>query len=167
MEKVKKFLIDILESVGIVLLVVFILNKFVIVSVEVMGSSMAPGLETGDRGISLLVTRNNIERFDICVIESEKSSSLLVKRVIGLPGETVEYRDNKLYINGEYVEEDFLTDTVTADFSVVLGEDEYYCLGDNRRVSRDSRYYGPFTMEDIKSTNLFIYYPLNHFGIKK
>lgn len=166
MKKLVKFLVDILETVVIALIIVFLLFRFVIVSVEVMGSSMEPQLTTGDRGISFIVSRNSIERFDICVIDSDKSSSLLVKRLIGLPNETVEYIDNRLYINGEYVEEDFLEDTVTADFRIELGDDEYYFLGDNCRVSRDSRYYGSFSHDEIRSAGLFIYYPLNHFGIK-
>ncbi|MBR2577674.1 MAG: signal peptidase I [Erysipelotrichaceae bacterium] len=166
MKKFLKLLLDILECVAIALVIVFILLRFVLVSVEVMGSSMEPGLVTGDRGVSFILSRNNIERFEICVIESDKTTSLLVKRVIGLPNETVEYIDNKLYINGEYVEEDFLKDTETNDFRVELGEDEYFCMGDNRKVSRDSRYYGSFSKEEIKSCGLFIYYPVNHFGIK-
>ena len=160
--------IGFLKELVICMLIVFLLGKFVIQPIEVKGSSMEPTLYTDDRGVSFIITRNSgIKRFDICVIDSDRTTSLLVKRVIGLPGETIRYEDGKLYVNGEYVEEYFLEDTKTGDLEVTLGDDEYYCLGDNRRVSRDSRYYGPFSKKEIKATNVFIYYPFSDLGLKK
>ena len=79
----------------------------------------------------------------------------------------IAYINNMLFINGEYVEEDFLSDDVyTNDFEITLGENEYFCLGDNRPVSKDSRYYGTFSKEEIKSTHFFVYYPFNRIGVK-
>ena len=98
----------------------------------------------------------------------------LIKRVIGLPGETVEYRNNQLYINGEPVEEPFLDasytstypGTFTSDFKTEkLGEDEYFCMGDNRPHSSDSRYYGAFHKSDIVSKGVFVIYPFKAFGV--
>lgn len=129
---------------------------------------MYPTLQDGDRGFSFIITRNiAINRFDICVIDSKKADKLIVKRIIGLPNEKVTYKDNKLYINDEYVEETFLGDDVyTEDFEVILGDDEYFCLGDNRSVSRDSRYYGAFNKAEIKSTDFFGYFPFSRIGAK-
>lgn len=166
-DRLKGFLKDLLEAFIIAIVIVILLFQFVLMSVEVSGSSMEPTLCSHERGMSFIITRNiGINRFDICVINSDKSDDFLVKRVIGLPNETIEYKDNKLYINGEYVEEDFLENVSTRDFSYTLGDDEYYCLGDNRGVSRDSRFYGPFTYEEIKATHIFIYYPFPLFGYK-
>lgn len=128
---------------------------------------MYPTLHDGDKGFSFIITRNiSINRFDICVIDPDDVDYLLVKRVIGLPNETIEYKDNKLYVNGEYIKEDFLSNAYTYDFKVTLGEDEYYCLGDNRENSNDSRHYGAFSKDEIKSTKFFAYWPFSDFGMK-
>ncbi len=168
MEKFKDFIKSLLQTIITAVVIVFICFKFVFISTEVNGSSMYPTLQDGDRGFSFVITKTiSINRFDICVIDSQKSGKLLVKRIIGMPNDKVTYKDNKLYINDEYVEETFLSDDVyTEDFEVQLGEDEYFCLGDNREVSRDSRYYGAFQKSEIKSTNFFAYYPFERFGVK-
>ena len=171
MKKEKSFIRDVIEVLVTVIVITFILTKFILMPCMVNGTSMYPTLHDNDRVYSFIITKNlGIKRFDICVISAfntDAEEKLLVKRVIGMPNETVEYKDNKLYINGEYVEEDFLNDTTTNDFTVTLGEDEYYCLGDNRVVSRDSRYYGPFKKDVILATNIFVIYPFANFGVKK
>ena len=65
------------------------------------------------------------------------------------------------------ITEEFLDDVYTADFSITLNDDEYYCLGDNREISKDSRYYGPFSLKDIKSLGFIVIYPFNEFGVKQ
>ena len=141
------------------------------------GHSMYPTLNDGDRGFSSIIGRtlDGIERFDIVVIKTDEK--LLVKRVIGLPGETVQYSNDHLYIDGVEVAEDFLDSAYmnsekqranrslfTNDLTITLGEDEYYCLGDNRIISKDSRYYGPFSNAQISSRGFLRYYPFQSFG---
>ena len=162
-------LLEVLETVVIVFITVFVLTKFILLPCVVVGSSMESTLLDGDMGYSFIITKKiNIKRFDICVIDTEGLSGdkLLVKRVIGLPNDLVEYKNNKLYINGEFVEENFLDDVYTEDLSIKLNDGEYYCLGDNRNISKDSRFYGPFEEERIKSTNYFVLYPFDRFGVK-
>ena len=170
MEKSRSLLSELFWFVIKALIIVLILINFVFMSCVVNGSSMYPTYTEGDYGYSFIITRKlGIRRFDTAVIRADSSDreKFLVKRVIGLPGETIEYRNNQLYVNGEYVEEPFLKDVTTQDLTVTLAEDEFYCLGDNRNVSRDSRYYGPFKGESIVSTHLFVIYPFAAFGYHK
>ena len=167
---IKDFFKELLKTLCMALILVIIMITFIFMPCVVEGTSMNNTLHENDFGYSFIISRRiGINRFDIAVIKSGDSSSskLLVKRVIGLPGETVEYIDNKLYINGEYYEEDFLGDVTTGDLKVTLKDGEYYCLGDNRNVSRDSRFYGPFPADKIVSTHLFVFYPIKDFGFKK
>lgn len=167
MKDIKKFIISALQIIITAFVIVFICFKFFFISAIVDGNSMYPTLHDGDRGFSFVITRNiQINRFDICVIDGNDIEYLLVKRVVGLPNETLEYKDNKLYIDGEYIKEDFLSDTYTEDFKVTLGNDEYFCMGDNREHSNDSRHYGAFSKSEIKSTKFFAYWPFDDFGMR-
>ena len=91
----------------------------------------------------------------------------IVKRVIGLPGETVEYIDNELYIDGMLIEQDFEYLGTTQNLRVTLDKNEYFVLGDNRENSRDSRYYGPFTKDKIVSSHVLVLFPFSDFGFDK
>ena len=96
------------------------------------------------------------------------NNSKLVKRIIGLPGEYVEYKDNQLYINNEKIE--FELDAYTYDFELSelgykqIPEDYYLVLGDNRTNSLDSRRIGLISKEDILGTTTFTIFPFNKFG---
>ena len=160
-----ELLIEIIKIVTISFILVFLITKFLLFPCSVDGSSMYPTLENKDVGYSLVITKLiGVNRFDIVVVD--QGEKLLVKRVIGLPNETIEYKDNVLYIDGTKYEEPYLSDVTTDDFKVELNEDEYYCLGDNRNVSLDSRYYGPFKIKQFKSTHMIVLYPFDNFGYK-
>ena len=164
--KKKNFFVDVIEVIVISVVITFLLFNYVLISVRVNGSSMYPTLKEGDFGYSFVITKNiGINRFDICVVDAENKK--LVKRVVGLPTETISYSNNQLYVNGTEVEEDFLNDVFTDDFSITLKDDEYFCMGDNRGISKDSRYYGAFKKDDIVSTHLLIVYPFKDAGFRK
>ena len=106
--------------------------------------------------------KQGINRFDIVVVQ--ENNKYIIKRVIGLPGESVMYKDNKLYINGKVVEDNY-SKTTTNDFdNVVLGENEYFVMGDNRAVSSDSRIIGPVNIKNIKGKTNLIIFPFNKMG---
>ena len=140
--------------------------------VEVSGSSMNPVLNSGD-----VVLINRIvydlgmpSRYDIAVFEKE-NSSLNMKRIIGLPGETVQIKDNLVYINGKPLDADDAlgqaTIAGTAEFPIDLGEDEYFLLGDNRESSEDSRFSGIGTIkrEQLTGKVWFKFQPIEEFGL--
>lgn len=169
MEKKKSVLKDIVEILIGTAIISFILLNFVLQPCKVNGISMMPNLHDGDFGYSFIITKKlGLKRFDTVVIKTDlnETDRLIVKRVIGLPNETVEFKNNKLYIDGQYYEEAFIdSSVVTKDFSAKLSEDEYYCLGDNRSISRDSRYYGPFKKDDILASHLLVVWPFKNFGV--
>lgn len=163
------FLLETIKTLAASLVIVVILINFVLIPCIVEGSSMYPTLEAGEFGYSFIISKNlGLKRFDVVVIKVEDSGKekLLVKRLIGLPGEKIEYKDNQLYIDGVATQETFLHDVYTSDYEIKLKDDEYFCLGDNRGISRDSRYYGPFSNRDIRSSHLFVIYPFTSFGLK-
>ena len=148
----KKVLKDVL-STGLYLLVVLLITYLIILYVgqrtEVSGSSMEPTLSDGD---NLIVDKisyrfKDPERFDIIVFPFQyQKDTYYIKRIIGLPGETVQIdEDGNIYINGEILEESYGREVIDADKlgiaaePITLGEDEYFVLGDNRNHSSDSR----------------------------
>ena len=164
----KKFIKDLIPYIVITIIVVLI-RTFLVTPVIVSGDSMVPTL---DNKQLLLLNKINyqlsdIKRFDIVVIkykDSSGKSELIIKRVIGLPGETISYDKGKLYINGKYIKEKF-SHAETIDFGpVTLDDDEYFVMGDNRTVSLDSRYIGPIKIKDIRGRTIISIYPFNKFG---
>ena len=132
------------------------------------GNSMHSTLKNGDKGITdgLFFRIFGIDRFDIVILKEEKFDDKLVKRVVGLPGETLKYEKGVLYINGEVVEEPFITEEVAKQtvtrygndtFEYKLDNDEYFVLGDNRGNSTDSRYFGPIKKNQIKGVGMMLF----------
>ncbi|MBQ8891759.1 MAG: signal peptidase I [Bacilli bacterium] len=163
MEKVK----EIVEFI-VIIIVVFLVKQFIVTPIRVNQSSMNNTLY--DKDIMILdkisYRFTDIKRFDIVVID--KDSEYLIKRVIGLPGETVVYEDNKLYINNILVSENFLH-KYTSDYTLEekIPDGYYFVLGDNRPDSVDSRLIGLIKKEEIIGKTKLVIFPFNHFGIKK
>lgn len=149
----------------IIVLIVFSVKKYIATPVLVDGTSMAPTLE--DKQFLILGRSiNNIERFDVIVFDYNDSK--LIKRVIGMPGETVEYKDGTLYINDREYDDSFAS--ITMDFDIKslgidrIPEDSYFVLGDNRNNSIDSRTIGLINIDKINGEAIYSLYPFNTFG---
>jgi len=166
-EKNKKNLFKELLPYIIIVLVVILLRTFIVTPIQVDGASMYPTLE--DKEILILKKYDkSFDRFEVVVFDY--NGSRLIKRVIGLPGERVEYKDNKLYIDGKEVKEDFDRNSKTEDFVLddigadIIPKGYYFVMGDNRDNSTDSRIIGLVSEKDIKgSTNLSVF-PFNKIG---
>lgn len=148
------------------LLLIILFKKFYYSPVYVSGESMMNTLHDGDIMILDIVgyRHHDLERFDIAVIHNGKE--LIIKRVIGLPGEVVEYQDNQLFINGKEVKDVYGVGQ-TEDFKIEVPKNKYFVLGDNRENSMDSRYFGPFTEKEIMGKTNMVLFPFNRFGKKK
>ncbi len=159
-----KFLKELLPYLIIIVVVVFI-RTFIATPVRVDGSSMVPTLKNNDILILNKLARN-YKRFDIVVVRAHNAK--LVKRIIGLPGESIEYKDNKLYINGKVIKD--VTPEETDDFSLEelygmkkIPDGYYFVMGDNRDGSSDSRDYriGLIKKENILGKTILRLWPLN------
>lgn len=156
-----KFLKSILPYIIIVVVVVLI-RTFIITPVRVEGSSMKETLSNGD--VLLLYKLGKYNRYDVVVLNELADDEIIIKRIIGMPNETVEIKDNKIYVNDEVIEDKYAYGE-TSDFDKIkLGADEYFLLGDNRLISKDSRYFGAVNKKDIMGKTIFRIYPFNKIG---
>lgn len=172
---------NLILSVAIAFVLFIVIRTYLFYPFQVVGDSMVPTLESGDRLILNKLT--DVDRFDIVVFPApDGSEEEYVKRVIGLPGDEITYFQDELYINGEKVEEHYLealregsTQQLMADFTLysldatagysVVPEDMYFVLGDNRNVSKDSRVFGFIPAAQIEGTADLRLWPLNKIGI--
>ncbi len=170
--------------VAIALMFMIVVPKYVVQRTEVSGPSMENTLKNKD---NILVEKlsyrfDNPKRFDIIVFyhfydenvrdkKDEECYDYYVKRIIGLPGETVQIVDETIYINGNPLKENYGKDPINyqgvASEPFTLGDDEYFVLGDNREVSQDSRYeeVGNINKEDIVGRAWLRVYPFKKFGL--
>ncbi len=159
-------------SYVIVIIIALLIKEFIFSPIKVNGRSMYPTLHDGDIMIlnEIGYYLGGVNRFDIVVVKI--NGDRIIKRVIGLPGETVEYKDNKLYINKEEIEEDFSHD-ITHNFTLdeigetVIPENYYFVVGDNRGDSKDSRIIGLVSSSEIKGKTSLIVFPFSRFGSVK
>ncbi len=171
MEKLKSFVKEIWVYV-VLIIVILLIKKFIVMPIKVNGTSMIDTLHHNDIMIldKISYRFNDIKRFDIVVIDDKEE--LIIKRIIGLPGEYIEYKDNKLYVNGKYVKENF-SHKETSDYSIEeldetkVPENSYFVLGDNRVNSKDSRIIGFIPKEQILGKTSLTVFPFSRFGTKK
>lgn len=173
---IKEFLSDTIKYI-IFIVVILVIAVYVVGLQQIVGPSMTPTLRNGDIVIldKLSYRFSKIKRDDIVALYYA-DTKFLVKRVVGLPGETVEFKDNKLYINGKYYEEKYLGDDIVTDnFSLeelnytTIPDDMYLVLGDNRGDSMDSRDsdVGLIPKKDIYGKVRFKIWPINEFKYVK
>lgn len=146
----------------IIVAVVLLVRSFIVTPGLVNGSSMEPTLHNNELVlINKIGLNKGIDRYDIVVVKYENST--IIKRVIGLPYETVEYINDTLYIDREIVNTkvDF---EYTKDFKLTAGKNEYIVLGDNRNISKDSRIIGPVKERDIIGKVDLVLFPFSKFG---
>lgn len=178
----KIFLVEWLKAFLIGLFIFFMIRTFLFSNYVVEGESMLPTLENGNK---LVVNKigyqiHELNRFDVIVFHANKKDDY-VKRIIGLPGDQIEYRNDELYINGKKCDEPYLEvyknarkgQKLTEDFTLVqitgiskVPEGKVFVLGDNRLESWDSRYFGCIDINQIVGKVSLRYWPINDIDSK-
>ena len=176
-DKLLQFL-DWVKTFLLIILIGLFITLFVVQRNTISGPSMEPTLHDKDQIIVEKISKHfSINRGDIVTIDEKDvgyPDNLLIKRIIGLPGEKIELKDGKVFINDQVLQEDYLAqdvktqpDPVRNEKVVTLGENEYYVLGDNRLVSKDSRRIGPIHKNQIIGKLLIRFYPFDSIGKPK
>ena len=167
------------KSIMVAIVLAFIIRSFFFTPIVVDGASMNPTLQDQDR---MIVTKiGEPKRFDIVVFHAPDGSDY-IKRVIGLPGDRIEYKNDVLYINGKAYNEPYLekykkslkdggtlTDSFTLKETAVgsdtVPKDSLFVMGDNRRQSKDSRAIGAIQLKKVIGTTNVVYYPIKDIKI--
>lgn len=164
--------LDWVKAIVIAVVTILLLRQFGLATSVVEGESMYPALENGEKIIFnkfvYLVTEP--DRGDIVIIQQTDKN--YVKRLIGMPGETIEMKDHVLYINNEPFNKTFIDEyntLLTGDFGPYdIPENHYFVIGDNRAISKDSRNgLGFINRSEIIGRSEFVIYPLNEWEITR
>ncbi|MCK4781480.1 signal peptidase I [Candidatus Parcubacteria bacterium] len=144
-------------SVIIISVRFFIASPFI-----VKGEAMSPTYISYDYLLINKLDKRFIHGDIVVYCLQEDKNKFLITRIIGLPGEKIEIKDNDLYVNGQFLNEPYANGTTTGNLILTLKKNEYFVLGDNRNKSLDSRVFGPILKEDIEGV---VFYKLD--GLKK
>lgn len=178
MKRLGDFFLDILEVLVSSFAIFLFIYLLVMQPHKIKGASMEPNFHDGEYLITDKLTYRFKEpqRGDVIVFEApEAAGEEYIKRIVGLPGETISVHDGSFYINGEKLDEPYLPDSIFTKGVLFLKNDEerlipqgnYFVAGDNRGSSSDSRYWGPITKDKITGRAFFIYWPMSEIGLIK
>ncbi|WP_462409252.1 signal peptidase I [Neobacillus sp. Marseille-QA0830] len=176
MAKKKNELWEWTKALLIAVVLAAVIRYFLFAPIVVDGLSMMPTLKDQDRMIvnKLSYKMGEPNRFDIIVFHAPENKDY-IKRVIGLPGDTIEYKNDTLYVNGKAYKEPYLdeykkqvqgsplTDPFTLEEIIgrkTVPEGELFVMGDNRRFSKDSRHIGTISMDKVIGKTSVVYWPL-------
>ena len=161
---------EVLETILPAILIALLINVFVGQATRVEGQSMEPNLHSNQRLVveKLSYRFHGPQRFDVVVLKlPSQGDELLIKRVVGLPGETVEIRDGHVYIDAAELDEPFMAEETRAGRreQITVPPLHVYVLGDNRNHSNDSRSFGPIPIDDIIGRAWVSYWPPDDLGL--
>jgi signal peptidase I len=159
---------EVLGTIVPAILIAFLLTHYVGQKTVVLSQSMEPNLYADQQIIVDKVTYHfrMPERGEIVIISVPESEIPYIKRVIGLPGETLEIKDNRVWIDGVALSEPYLAEVYQRDYGPVLIPEGYiFVMGDNRNNSRDSRYIGPVALDQVLSRAWMRVWPLEKAGL--
>lgn len=172
------FVMDILETIAFVGSLFIVIYLFILQPNQVKGDSMEPTFQSGDYIITSKITYKfkKIERGDVVVFNSPKNPDIeYIKRIIGLPGDKVEVRNNEVYVNDQILPETYIsaktnlweTGYLKEGVPIIVPENFIFVMGDNRPRSSDSREFGPVPISSIVGTVIYRYFPPQKMGVIK
>jgi len=165
---VGRLLKEVIETILPGLVIAFLVTHFLGERTVVLGQSMEPNLYQNQQLIidKLRYRFHGPLRGDIVVVEVRNSDIPYIKRVIGLAGEILEVRNNRVYIDGEVLSETYISEVMQGNFGpITIPDDHVFVMGDNRRSSRDSRTLGTIPVDDVLARAWFRVWPLEDFGL--
>lgn len=170
-KKIKIFVKDWVIPITTALIVATLINKFIFFNVYLPPSgSMIPTLNDYDRAlVSRIYNMDNAKRGDILVFYSQELEEIVVKRLLGLPGDEIEIKNGVVFINGTQLDEDYVKNNIEYNGTFIVPEGKYFFLGDNRSNSYDSRFWkNPYIdSSDIQGKLEVRFYPLKDLGFIK
>lgn len=170
---------EILETIVPAILIALLINLFLAQATRVYGQSMEPNLHSDQRLVVEKLSYNRYlrywlglngpERGDVVVIRlHEQSDELLIKRVVGMPGDEVAIHDGQVFVNGQPLVEPYVVGATTGFYGpTIIPPLHIFVLGDNRGFSNDSRSFGTIPLEDVVGRAWFSYWPLEQIGFVK
>lgn len=175
-KKIIGAIFDFLQGIVVVLALLVMVYLFIMSPQEINGASMEPNFHNGEYILTnkVLYKFRQPVRGDIVIFKSPMNKEIdYIKRIIGLPGDTVSLKNNAIYVNGQKVEEPYLAPDVVIfggsylqeGQSVVVPPGSYFVLGDNRPHSSDSREFGPIALEDFIGVAILRYWPFSRMGL--
>ncbi len=177
LKRVLRLAREVLETIVPAVLIALLINLFLAQATRVYGQSMEPNLHTDQRLVVEKLSYNRHirqalglsgpERGDVVVIRLEsQGDELLIKRVIGLPGDVVEIHDGLVFVNDQPLNEPYVAGYTTTGFfaPTTIPPLQIFVLGDNRGFSNDSRSFGPIPLEDVVGRAWFSYWPPGQIG---
>ncbi|MDO5725339.1 MAG: signal peptidase I [Tissierellia bacterium] len=166
------FLKSLIQVVGGAILIATAFRFLVGFTVQINGISMEPTFYHNEMVFSATypVKLGNIKRGDIVIVKRTSEHEDVIKRILAIPGDTLEFSNDRVILNGKTLNEPYINKAESAFYpamTYVLKENEYFILGDNRGHSTDSRMYGPINKDTIRGVVKFRYYPFDRIGIIK
>jgi signal peptidase I len=163
---------EILETMIPAVIIALLINLLLAQATRVYGQSMEPNLHTDQRLVVEKISYNRWwpiggpQRGDVVVLRIDPDSDLLIKRIIGLPGDQVEIRSGQVRINGELLDEPYISGPTYGEYGPVdVPPLHVFVLGDNRGFSNDSRAFGPLPLDSVIGRAWFSYWPPDQWGV--
>lgn len=166
--KIKKIFNDYIIPILVAVILAVLIRQFLFFKIMVPTASMYPTIKDNDQIIvTRIYSKNSLNRGDIIVFKSKELKEELIKRLIGLPNDTINItEDGNVYVNGKKIDQPYVINNGGRSGTFKVPEGHYFFLGDNRSNSLDSRYWQNAYIDwsDIEGKARFIIYPFNRFG---